>query len=161
MSAQVPLDLAFLSGGVSISLASADACGIATLCRALGCRFEDGGRVLNLLVDRDQASEALTNIRATGRVAVAFSQPSSHRTVQLKGRDARIVEATRGDLAACRAHIADFAAEIGPFGWSSEYVDALLHLREDRVLCIRFSPDCAYQQTPGPAAGARLFEGST
>lgn len=160
MSAQVPLDLAFLSGGVSISLASADGCGIATLCRALGCRFEDGGRALNLVVDRDQAAEALANIRATGRVAVTFSQPSSHRTVQFKGHDARVLEATREDLEACRAHIADFAAELGPFGWSRDYVDALLHLREDRVLCIRFAPDSAYQQTPGPAAGARLFEGS-
>jgi hypothetical protein len=160
MSAPVPVDPAFLSGGVSISLASADACGIATLCRVLGCRFDDGGRVLNLMVDRDQAAQALANIRATGRVAVAFSQPSTHRTVQFKGRDARVVDPTATDLDLCRAHARAFAAEIEPFGWSREYVDALLHVRDAQVLCVRFTPDAAFQQTPGPGAGTRLVEGS-
>jgi hypothetical protein len=62
MSNPVPIDLGFLRGGLSISLAAADPRRIATQCRVLGCHFEDGGRVLNLMVDRDQAAEALACI---------------------------------------------------------------------------------------------------
>ncbi len=150
------MDLPFLGGGISISLAAADAHGIATLCRVLGCRFDDGGRTLNLFVDLDQAAEALACIEANGRVAVTFSHPVSHRTMQFKGRGACVTQPGAEDLALCRAHTRDFSRSLEPFGWSYEYVDTLLDVREGRVRCVRFSPEAAFEQTPGPQAGARI-----
>jgi hypothetical protein len=58
-----------------------------------------------LFVPRRQGRLVLEEIAANGGIAVGFSQPSRHRTVQLKGRDARIVPLEAGDRAlalACR-----------------------------------------------------------
>lgn len=150
------IDLEFLQGGLSISLASADSFGLATLCRALGCRFEHEGRVLNVMVNGEQAAEALRHIQASGRVAVSFSHPGNNRTVQFKGTDAQVLAPTAEDFAICRRHTRDFAAELAGYGWTFEFVDTLLHLDESQVQRVRFSAESAFQQTPGPQAGARI-----
>lgn len=160
MSSPVPMDLGFLRSGLSISMAAADSRGIATLCRVLGCHFEDGGRVLNLMVDRDQAAEALVCIETTRRVAVTFSHPISNRTLQFKGCDAQVVPVQSANLDLCRVHTRDFAAVLAVYGWTQEYMDTLLDVREGHVVCVRFSPEAAFEQTPGPQAGVRMEPGT-
>jgi hypothetical protein len=147
----------FLDGPVSVVLA---ACGdglVVDLAQAFGGRV-DGDRV-SVLVARSQAEDVLGLVTQTGAVAVTFSRPSSHRTLQLKGRDARVEPVTPDDLAAWRRYRAAFADELASVGFGGAYAEAMLTVDEADLVAVRFSPAAVFVQTPGPDAGRRLPAG--
>lgn len=148
--------VAFLLSGISMQLASADANGLATLVRPLGCRVDPTRTRVTVLVPRSQAEPVLRNVLANGRVAVAFNEPESHRTVQLKGRDAVVEEARPEDAAALPAYVAAMARRLACFEVPEPYVRTLLSVAPGDLIGISFTPSEAYGQTPGPNAGAPL-----
>ncbi len=148
---------AFILTGVSISLASCGPDRLPSMSRGLGCKLIDGGRQLNVFLKRSQSAALLENIRSSGgRVANVFSLPSSNRTLQLKGIDARIVPFAPEDLPIIDAHIADFVLEVVPLGMSEAVVRAILAYQPDDLVSVVYSPSAAFSQTPGPKAGAPL-----
>ena len=153
-----PLDVstaAFIQTGVSISVASADAARLACMARGMGCRVDEGGRVA-VFVQRAQARELLDNIRRSARVACVFSLPSSNRTVQLKGADARVESFAAADMAVVLRHSVEFAAEVVPLGTPAEVVRMLLSVTAADLATVSFTPCAAFSQTPGPRAGESL-----
>lgn len=89
----------FLQGAVSIIAATRNAEHRPALVRAQGCRVDPGGERLAVLVVACQAAELLEDIRDNRRVAVVFTRPSTHRSVQIKGEDAQVVPIAGDDLA--------------------------------------------------------------
>ena len=147
---------AFILTGVSISLASCGPDRLPSMSRGLGCKLIDGGRQISIFIRLSQSQELLGNIRSSGRVANVFSLPSSNRTLQLKGSDARIVPFAPEDLPVIEAHIADFLLEVVPLGMSEAVVRAILAYQPDDLVSVVYSPSAAFSQTPGPKAGAPL-----
>lgn len=147
---------AFIQSGLSITLAGRDERLVPSIAKAVGCRVSADRRQVTVLVFADAAEAAVRDIAGNQRVAVVFSQPTTDRTVQLKGRDAQSVPPAPSDLALVRRHLALFAAELGPLGWDQAFVDALLWHDPSQLLAIRFTPDGAYAQTPGPGAGQAM-----
>lgn len=151
----LPAELAaFVQSGLSISVCGRDERLVPSLAKGVGCRVRPDGRELTVLLFADAAEAVARDIATNRLIAVVFSQPSSNRTVQLKGRDATPVPATPADVALVRRHLALFAAEIAPMGWDQRYVDALFWHDPAQLLAIRFTPEFAFAQTPGPNAGA-------
>ena len=148
--------VAFIQTGVSISLAACSVDRMPCMSRALGCKVLDDGRQLAVFVKRSQSSELLENIRKTGRVANVFNLPSSNRTLQLKGVDARVVPFDPVDLPLIETHIAEFLDEVIPFGMPEAMILALFSYRVDDLAAVVYSPSAAYTQTPGPKAGEPL-----
>lgn len=146
----------FIQSGLSITLAGRDERLVPSIAKAVGCRVSDDRRQVTVLVFADAAEAAVRDIAGNQRVAVVFSQPTTDRTVQLKGRDAQSVPPAPSDVALVRRHLALFAAELGPLGWGQAFVDALLWHDPSQLLAIRFTPDGAYAQTPGPGAGQAM-----
>ena len=147
---------AFILTGVSISLASCGPDRLPSMSRGLGCKLIDGGHRISIFIRLSQSQELLGNIRSSGRVANVFSLPSSNRTLQLKGSDARIVPFAPEDLPVIEAHIADFLLEVVPLGMSEAVVRAILAYQPDDLVSDVYSPSAAFSQTPGPKAGAPL-----
>src|SRR5262245_47233613 len=75
----------FLQSGISMHAASAASGNIPQVTRAAGCRVSSDRRTVTVYMVESQARELLADVRANGRVAVAFTKPKTHRTVQLKG----------------------------------------------------------------------------
>lgn len=153
-----PLDAqtaAFIQTGVSISVAAADAARLACMARGMGCRVGADGRVA-VFVQRAQARELLDNVRRSARVACVFSLPSSNRTVQLKGADARVEPFAPADLAVVLRHRVEFTAEVVPLGTPAEVVRMLLDVTAADLATVSFTPCAAFSQTPGPRAGEAL-----
>jgi hypothetical protein len=146
---------AFIQGGVSVIVASRNADFIADVVRGCGCRVSRDRRQVTVLVEPSRAGTLLTDIAANGRVAVVFSQPSTHRTIQLKGSDASIVKVTPSDRAIAVRHLAAWKEELSSIGYTPDFAGALRGPAE-HLAAIRFTPSAAYQQTPGPGAGQRL-----
>jgi hypothetical protein len=147
---------AFLCGGVGVSAATCRPGALPNIARATGCRISPDRRVVTLLFAATPGAALLDDIRRTAAIAVVFTQPSTHRTVQLKGNDARIVPLEAGDLERVERYVRAFAADVAPFGFSEPYMRALLACLPDDLVGVQFTIAAAFSQTPGPHAGERL-----
>ena len=147
---------AFVQGGVSVVAASRDAVLDPSIGRVSGCRVSTDRRAVTLYIASSQASQLIADIRASRRIAVVFSQPSTHRTLQLKADDARVRAIRKGEIAIVERYVAAFAAEIEPLGHTTEQARTLLECHEDDLVAVDFVPSAAFEQTPGPRAGTPL-----
>ena len=152
---------AFITGNLSLQLAATDAAGLATVVRCVGCRVSADRRRVTLLMPRSQAAPVLAGIAANGRVAVVFNEPSSYRTLQLKGRDARVEAALPEDAEALQPYAAGFARRLAPLQVPEPYVRTLVSCAPEDLVAVSFTPLEAYAQTPGPRAGRRLAPGES
>ncbi|MCC6609449.1 MAG: hypothetical protein IT515_07215 [Burkholderiales bacterium] len=147
---------AFIQGGVSVIVASRDAHNTPTLVRALACRVSPDRRRVTVFLSASQAAALVAALRAIGAIAVVFSQPSTHRTIQLKGRDAAFTPLAPDDRERMTEQIALLVAELTALGHPEGMVRAFLDFAPDDVVAVAFTPAEAYAQTPGPGAGERL-----
>ncbi len=146
----------FLMGGVSITLASRSAQLIPSIARAKGCiAVSDGAAQLRIFVSAAQAAELIDDVRASAMVSATFSVPTTHRTLQFKGGNARVTTVRDAERALIEAYVGKFAAALRPLGFSDDFTRAFLASPADEV-AIEFTPSEGFQQTPGPSAGARL-----
>jgi hypothetical protein len=147
---------AFFQIGVSMGIAACTADAVPVHVRAIGCRISADRRQVTMFVPARQAEPVLRCIRESGAVAAVFTEPSSHRTVQVKARDAQRVPLQAGDLERVEAYREAFAQELERIGFPREIVATLLACPAGEIVGIRFTPAEAYSQTPGPKAGEPL-----
>jgi len=145
----------FIQGPVSVIVASRNAELVADVVRGCGCRVSSNRRQVTVLVEPGRASSLLEDVTANGMIAVVFSQPSTHQTIQLKGTDARVVRVTAADRAVVRQHLHEWSEDLARIGFEPSF-SAALHGGTGELAAIRFTPTAAFQQTPGPAAGQPL-----
>jgi hypothetical protein len=154
-----PLDAenaAFIRCGVMVSVASRDASHVASLSRALGCRVAPDRRRMTAFLPASQCETLLRDLRETGTIAVVFTQPSTHRTIQLKGTDATLGPLEPGGTALIDANIDALVKDVAPLGYSEIFVRTLLAYEAEDLVEVTFTPTSAFAQTPGPLAGKRL-----
>jgi hypothetical protein len=147
---------AFIEGGVSINVSSRDANKTPSMARAVGCRVSTDRKSLTVLVPRSRAAELLDSIAFCHQIAVVFSEPSTHRTIQLKGTDASIVPVETSDARLNERFADAFVAEVCPLGFEEELVRSLVSCAVEDLTAVKFSPSLAFHQTPGPRAGEPL-----
>lgn len=111
---------------------------------------------MGIFIKLSQSAELLENIRYSGKVANVFSLPTSNRTLQLKGIDARVLPFDIDDLPLIEGHIADFLLEVLPMGLPEDVVRSLFAYTVDDLVTVVYSPCAAFSQTPGPKAGEPL-----
>ena len=145
----------FLEGAVSIIVASRNAANQPELVRAQGCRVARDRRRVRLFLASAQASLLLDDVRQNGLVAVVFTQPGTHRSLQLKGEAARVVRLRPDEVARMGAYRDAMVQQLAKGGVSEALTRALLTPMGDTV-AIEFVPTHAYVQTPGPGAGRPL-----
>jgi hypothetical protein len=144
---------AHLESGVSHRLGGVHADGQPEICRGLAAQALPDGRI-ELLLAASTSDRLLDAVRESGRIAYVAAQPSSHRSLHVKGVDAELIEvrADHGPLfIRCRDN---FIAQIEPFGFGRDFAMSLwygIELGELAGLC--FTPSGAWDQTPGPGAG--------
>lgn len=147
---------AFLGVGTSVSVASTAAGGRPVVGRALAWRLEADGRTVTVILD-DAANEGLVDaLAASARVAVVLTQPTTHRSIQFKGRNARVAAAPPDAVALAEHHIAGFARELAAIGYGDAFTRALCAFQAADLVAVSFSPDAGFDQTPGPNAGEPL-----
>ena len=123
---------------------------VRTLARHLEPRFSKE------MVTAEPTMLRASGARANGAVAVVFTRPKTHRAVQLKGTDARVVEASAEDAHLVDRQVAAFNAELAAMRFPSQLGRTMLGGTRQKLAGIVFTPSCAFVQTPGPAAGTAL-----
>jgi len=95
------------------------------------------------------------------------AQSEQQATQQLQVANLRVLScrpasAPRWALAALRPHrrarleVGLFAEELAPLGWAAGYVHDIFWHDPVYLVALHFTPEGAFQQTPGPGAGAAL-----
>lgn len=92
----------FIQGAVSVVVSARDGNLVPDVLRGCGCRVTRDRRHVTVLVEPARAGAVLDHIRANGMIAVVFSQPSTHRTIQLKGSAATVAPGGRADFGTAR-----------------------------------------------------------
>ena len=150
-----PEQAALIHRRVSIMVGSRDAALRPHLLRAVGCRLSPDRRRATLLVPQSSSGAVLADLRDNGQIAVVFSEPSSHRTIQVKGHDATVAPCGPDDAALAERYVEGFVAEIAQLGFAHHVAQTILS-RHDALVAVHFTIAEAFEQTPGPAAGERL-----
>tara|TARA_R110001599_G_scaffold309251_2_gene516209 strand:- start:334 stop:855 length:522 start_codon:yes stop_codon:yes gene_type:complete len=148
--------LALMVKGVSVIVG---ACGLdlrPSLMRAMGSAVDADGHTVTVYLSRSQSRELLQDIASTGRLAVVFTQPHSHRAVQLKAGHARIRSADVSDAPALARYVASMEEELALIGFGTDFTRTLFSQPLEDMVAVSFEPEEAFDQTPGPKAGAPL-----
>lgn len=147
----------FLSSPVAVQVAGRDSRNVAEVIRGTGCRVTPDRINVEIFLRAEQCPPLIAAVKLNGAIAVAFSRPSTHQTIQLKGSNARVSVARAEDRAVVEAHCAAFARELTSLGWPREFVTcALLPGWAEDVHVVTFTPDAVFEQTPGRNAGQQL-----
>ena len=145
----------FIESGVSIIAASHDTQNRPVLGHAAGCRAGDDGR-LTIFLSRAKYPFLLDAIRRSGAVAVSFNEPSTNKSIQVKGIAAELVAIANGDAERIAAYLDLFAADLERINVRGELGRAVLACAPGELGAIQFVPTIAFTQTPGPRAGGPL-----
>jgi hypothetical protein len=140
---------------VSVVVASRSDTQLADVVRGCGCRVARDRRQVTVVVEPARSGAVLEHIAANGMIAVVFSQPSTHRTLQLKGTDARVAGGTAADIRTARRHLDAWLADMQHLGYGVDFVRAVRGDSRD-LATVTFSIAAVFEQTPGPAAGRRI-----
>ncbi len=150
----------FVCGAVSITAAACHSGGLPNLARATGCRLSPDRRTITILLAATPAAGLLEDVRRTGSIAVVFSLPANHRTLQVKATDARIVPLEAGDEALTARYVDAFVGGLEQLGYPGPVLRCLLAADADDLVAVTFTPTSGTSQTPGPEAGAALRSGA-
>jgi hypothetical protein len=146
---------AFIQGGVSIVAAARASGNRPTIARASGCRVSPDGSV-RLFVARSQAEDFLRGVAESRAIAAVFSEPRTHRTYQLKGSDAALAPLAPGDAALIEEYVDAFSTQLARLGYARDAILAVVRSDPADFVAVSFTPSQAFDQTPGPKAGAAL-----
>jgi len=146
----------FITHHVSMLVASCSHAGVPSITRALGCRVSPDRRDVTLFLPVSRSTAVLRDLRDGAAVAVVFSRPSTHETLQLKGTAVRVTSLVPGDRERMQAYGESLADDIRTLGWRDPFVSALTNVLDEEAVAVTFTPSDVFVQTPGPAAGRRL-----
>lgn len=110
--------------GISMTASSRGAGNRAELGRVHGVRVAEDRRRVTVLLPGEQYPDLVDALRASRAVAVVFSQPSTHRTIQLKGVDAEVEAPAAADRELAQRCTEGFAAELAALRYDENVVRA-------------------------------------
>ena len=137
----------------SITFSSCDATGAPSLGQGIGIRVTAPSRVRVFMVEtRNRA--VVADLRAGRPVAVVFTHSPTLRSLQLKAARAVETALEPGD----REHVEAYVdAVVKAWVYAPEpFVRTLLATGPGPIVAFELEPSAAFDQTPGPQAGAAL-----
>lgn len=161
MSADAPvLDAAharfIVETAMSYALSARDADNRPSIAKAAACRISADRQRLTLLVDQQLAADVVRDLRAGSPVAAVFSEPATHRTLQVKGLRAEVAGVTPADREFARQHLDATVAHLVPLGYDEAGIRTYFAHQPEQLVAVSFVPVAAFEQTPGPGAGRPL-----
>jgi hypothetical protein len=107
-------------------------------------------------VDQQLAADVVRDLRAGHPVAAVFSEPATHRTLQVKGLRAEVGAVTPADREHVRQHLEVTIAHLVPLGYEEAGIRTYFAHQPEQLVAVSFVPVAAFEQTPGPGAGRPL-----
>jgi hypothetical protein len=141
---------------VSMALSSRDGNRRPSIAKAAACRISADRQRVTLLVDQQLGADVLRDLRAGHPIAAVFSEPATHRTLQLKAPQAEVSAVTPADREHARQHQEATVAHLLPLGYPEAPIRSYFAHQPEHLVAVSFTPTAAFEQTPGPGAGRPL-----
>ena len=148
--------LRFLDRSLSVNVATSDRDGRPLVARAVAARMAPGGERLTVLIDGRANAALVAAVAETGRLAVVFTEPSTHRSIQIKDDSASVAAPTVEESALPGPYIDGFIAELAGMGFTEAFVRAVMEFDPADLVALHLAPAAVFDQTPGPKAGERI-----
>jgi hypothetical protein len=145
-----------VDSAVSTALSSRDADNRPSIAKAAACRISADRLRITLLVDQQLAADVVRDLRAGSPVAAVFSEPATHRTLQVKALRAEVNPVTPSDREYARQHLEATIAHVVPLGYEEAGIRCYFGHQPEQLVAVSFVPTAAFEQTPGPGAGRPL-----
>jgi hypothetical protein len=143
----------FFESGVAVLIGTVAADGTPRLAYAWGPRVHPDATSLSVYVDRERADGVLGARIQNPQIAVTFTDPVSVRSLQVKGQILDVGEPTDAERAWVTRHRDAFTASTSLIG---DPPTTIRNLWMDETVRVDLSTERAFDQTPGPQAGAAL-----
>jgi hypothetical protein len=144
---------AFIESDVDNMIATRNARMEPHIGRAWGARVAENGESIEAFIDRAHSQDALADLRENGLLAISWSQPTTNKTIQLKGRCIEMGDPAPADFAWIDRHRKLFTDCLKSIGFPPDMVRAIW---SNHVVRVRLLVEQAFDQTPGPHAGRPL-----
>lgn len=146
---------AFLEGPNSIVVATQNGALVPAIAHAFGLRCDaPAGRVF-VYMPTQWSGPTLDNLQKEPRIAITSGLPSTHRTIQLKGRAVRVAPTPEDERARVDARFAAFMDECERSGMPRRL---LARVTVWPSTTVEVDVDEIFDQTPGPGAGERFSD---
>ncbi len=147
----------FVESGVSILVGTRDEALRPEASRAVGAAISPDRRRLQVFAPEATSSRTCENAAATLRVAVTFSRPFDHRSIQLKGPVVAVRPALPEERAIQERYLAAYVEQLYLVGLPRGMTRKIRYWPS---MVIELEIESVFVQTPGVGAGRRL-EGAT
>lgn len=124
------------------------------IARGVGARRLDPH--LDVFVSRTQWASTLDAVHLGGWLALTLCRPATYETYQVKGMVSAVARADSEDQAYAEAYMRRTFAHLAELGVGPRQMSAWLSPAD--LVRIRFKPEMAFAQTPGPGAGRPMPE---
>lgn len=148
--------VALLEGFISIAVGSRSRDLLPSLGRGIGLRVSRERGTVTVFLPRPKCAPLLADLEASGVLAAVFTQPDTHRTVQFKATDAKVQLLGPGDWERVERYCDIFATRLDAMGYPELTIRAALACPPTEIRAVTFTPSQAFDQTPGPSAGAPI-----
>ena len=155
-----PSHAAFIMSAVVVTCASRDAHNIPSVAIALGRRLSADRRRMTLFVCDRRSGTLVADAAAHGAITAAFCEPTTSRTLQVKGTDAVVEALADGDAALLAGYLEQMIPEYESVDGSEAHARSVLDCTGGKLVAVTFTPCAAFVQTPGPRAGDPVSPGS-
>jgi hypothetical protein len=145
---------AFCQRGLSVCLASCDSARNPIAGPGLACRQD--GTAVRVFLHRRGNESIVRAVDSGAPFAVTFSQPETHRSIQLKAGRARVAPLLPEDEPQLAHQAAAMRDELISVGYSTTFASLYCAYERQDLVAIVFVPEQAFVQTPGPEAGSAL-----
>jgi hypothetical protein len=142
--------LSQLAPGRSVLVGTVDASGWPSCCRGIAIRVDDDRQGVTVYVPVATGAETVANVASTGRIAIVASEPTSHSTLQLKGRTRAVRVAAEHEAEAMDAWFDRFTDVLDAVGLPRGISRAM---NRWPAFAIEVAVEAVFEQTPGPRAG--------
>ncbi len=143
----------FIESGVSMLVGTRDAALRPSCTRALGARVHPERSSLTVYLPAWAAPRLVADLEQNGRIAIAFSRPISHQTIQVKGRAGSWRASGEADRAVQERYLAALLEQLHAVGLPRS-LGRRLHWWPSVAVDVEI--EAIFLQTPGPDAGRRL-----
>jgi hypothetical protein len=119
----------------------------------MGAAVGASGRAVTIYLPEAASARTVDNLRDNHRIAVTFSRPLTHHSIQIKGTCTAIRPSGDDDRAVQERYRAAYFEQLHAIGLSRSMSGRFVWWPS---VAIEFDVEDVFVQTPGPAAGRRL-----
>jgi hypothetical protein len=149
--------LEFMESGVSTLIGTRSRELLPECARGCGAVVGTDRHSLTVFVAEALAQRTLANLADNGEIAITFSRPVDHRTLQVKGKVIEVRPVTPAEQIVQERYLASFVEQLYWIGMPRSLTRRLHHTP---AVALTLQARSLFVQTPGPTAGQKLESSS-